>query len=62
MPIVDYEDVKTGEIIEVYIRTGEIPETVINDSSGNEAKRVYSGKVGFEFRGTGFYETDYKNK
>jgi len=62
MPIVDYQDLGTGEIFEVYIRSGEIPEEMINENTGNKAKRIYSGKVGFEFKGAGFYETDYKNK
>lgn len=62
MPIVDYKDEITGDVFEVFVRSGEIPETTINEQTGNQAKRIYSGNVGFEFKGTGFYETDYKKK
>lgn len=62
MPIVDYKDSVTDEVFEVYIRTGEIPEEVMNEKTGNKAVRQYSGNVGFEFKGSGFYETDYKRK
>lgn len=60
MPIADYKDEQTGEIFELLIKSGPIPEEVINEKTGNKAVRVYSGNVGFEFKGTGFYETDYK--
>lgn len=62
MPLIDYQDEITGSIFEVLIRTSEIPETMENPDTGNKSKRIYSGRVGFEFKGTGFYETDYKNK
>ena len=63
MPIVDYKDEKTNEVFEVFIRTKDIPEEVTNEKTGNKAKRIYSvGSVGFEFKGPGFYATEYKNK
>lgn len=62
MPIVDYKDNITGEVFEVYLRSNDIPETIVNENTGNEATRLYSGNVGFEFKGSGFYETDYKRK
>lgn len=62
MPIVDYKDSVTGEVFEVYIRSGDIPQEIINDKTRNKSERIFSGNVGFEFKGTGFYETDYKRK
>lgn len=62
MPIVDYKDSVTGEIFEVLIKSGDIPQEIINDETGNKAERIFSGNVGFEFKGSGFYETDYKRK
>lgn len=60
MPTSDFKDNITGEIFEVYFRSHPIPETTKNPNTGNDSTRVYSGNVGFEFKGTGFYETDYK--
>lgn len=62
MPTVDYKDEKTGEIFEVYLRSNEIPESIINEKTGNISHRIYTGNVGFEFKGPGFYATDYTNK
>lgn len=62
MPTSDYQDEITQEIFEEYFSKRPIPETIINKKTGNVAKRIYSGNVGFEFKGTGFYQTDYKNK
>ena len=62
MPIADYKDEQTGEIFEVLIKSGPIPDEVINDKTGNVSKRIFSGNVGFEFKGSGFYETEYKRK
>ena len=62
MPTVDYKDDLTGEVFEELIRTQPIPEKIKNPNTGNDSSRIYSGNVGFEFVGTGFYATDYKNK
>ncbi len=62
MPTADYIDTVTNEIFEKFFVSRPIPETVINENTGNEARRIYSGNIGFEFKGTGFYETDYKKK
>lgn len=60
MPLIDYQDEKTGEIEEVLIRTSNIPETIISNKTGNVCKRIISGSSAFIFKGTGFYSTDYK--
>jgi len=63
MAIVDYKDEVTGEVFEMFIRTKDIPEEIVNEKTGNKAKREYSvGSFGFEFKGPGFYATEYKNK
>lgn len=62
MPTVDYRDDITGEVFEELIRTQPIPEKIKNPITGNDSSRIYSGNVGFEFVGTGFYATDYKGK
>jgi predicted nucleic acid-binding Zn ribbon protein len=62
MPTCDFRDEVTGEVFEEYFRSHPIPENIINAATGNNSSRVYSGNVGFEFKGTGFYATDYKNK
>ena len=63
MPMVDYKDTITEEVFEVFIRSKDIPETVINPETGNESERIFTvGSFGFEFKGPGFYATEYKNK
>ena len=63
MPTSDYKDNDTGEVFEMYFRTREIPETVINPKTGNTSTRILTtGSIGFEFKGPGFYATEYKNK
>jgi predicted nucleic acid-binding Zn ribbon protein len=62
MPTADYKDNITEEIFEVYFRNNNIPDTITNEKTGNLSTRIYSGNVGFEFKGSGFYETDYKRK
>lgn len=62
MPLIDYKDEITGDVFEVLIRTSDVPEKIKNPDTGNDSVRIYSGHVGFEFKGSGFYQTDYKNK
>lgn len=62
MPTADFQDDITKEVFEVFFRSHPIPETVVNEKTGNNSTRVYSGNVGFEFKGSGFYATDYKGK
>ena len=63
MPMVDYKDLETGDVFELYIRSKDIPDTVKNPETGNDSERLFTiGSVGFEFKGPGFYATEYKNK
>jgi predicted nucleic acid-binding Zn ribbon protein len=62
MPIVDYKDTVTGEVFEEFIRGKVIPSEMVSPA-GNRAERIFTtGSFGFEFKGPGFYETDYKRK
>jgi len=62
MPTADFKDNITEEIFEVFFKSGPIPNDTVNPNTGNKADRIFSGNVGFEFKGTGFYATDYKGK
>lgn len=60
MPIENYKNSETGEVIEHYTQ-GKLPEFIEKD--GVRYDRDYgSGTLNFKFVGSGFYETDYKNK
>jgi len=60
MPIYEYKCKKCGNIFEVLQSTNKIKE--ICPKCKGEAKKLMSSKVGFVFKGSGFYITDYKNK
>lgn len=62
MALVDYKDTITEEVFEVFVRTKDIPEEVLNPETGNVSTRIFSlDSVGFKFKGPGFYETEYKH-
>jgi predicted nucleic acid-binding Zn ribbon protein len=62
MALVDYKDTITEEVFEVFVRTKDIPEEVENPETGNISIRIFSlDSVGFQFKGSGFYETEYKH-
>lgn len=60
MPIADYQDTVTNEIFEVFFKSSNIPDEVINDKTGNVSKKIISRPIGFKFIGSGFYVNDYK--
>lgn len=62
MPTADFQDDITKEVFEVFFKTHPIPDKTVNEKTNNPASRIYSGNLGFEFKGSGFYETDYKRK
>lgn len=60
MPLIDYENQETNEVSEFLI-TGEVKD--ILEIDGVQYKRMYSGNgPSFKFKGSGFYQTDYKDK
>ena len=61
MPTYEYECLKCGEIFEKFqsIKADPIKEHL---ECGGKVKRLISGGAGIIFKGSGFYETDYKRK
>ena len=62
MPIADYKDTVTNEVIEIYFKTREMPETLIHEKTGHLCEKLISSPGGFKFKGPGFYATEYKNR
>lgn len=50
-----------GTTFEVLQSIGE-PSLAICPTTGQKVTRVITGGGGVRFKGTGFYETDYKNR
>jgi putative FmdB family regulatory protein len=60
MPNYDYE-CTCGELKEVSHRMAEAPD-VKCDKCDSKMEKIISGIAGLEFKGSGFYKTDYKDK
>jgi len=60
MPIYEYKCTKCGHIFEE-LRSIIDGEGATCPKCGAPAKKIFSGSVGFIFKGSGFYITDYKN-
>jgi putative FmdB family regulatory protein len=60
MPIFEYQCQKCDEVSEVFIKNGE-PAPTKCESCGGKLKRIIS-PAGFQFKGTGWYVTDYARK
>ena len=61
MPLHNYENVLTGQIKEVILPIGEIVEELEVD--GELWKKIPNQKAAaIRFKGSGFYENDYKGK
>jgi len=59
MPIFEFKCVKCGEEIEVIQKFDDPPP----EHCGEKMERVLSGgRIGLDFRGTGWYKIDYGNK
>jgi putative FmdB family regulatory protein len=61
MPTYTYECKKCGKI-EIQHSIKDDAMTVCPQCGGTEFKRLIDGSIGVIFKGTGFYETDYKRK
>ena len=59
MPIYEYECEDCGKRVEVFL-IGKENEPEKCENCGGKLKRLISGGVGFIFKGSGFYATDYK--
>jgi|GEM_PF-6429796 len=61
MPTYDYKCPKCGTVFEVVHKMSE-RHVAKCPKCGTKAERQLSGGHGIVFKGTGFYETDYKRK
>ncbi|RKZ00890.1 MAG: zinc ribbon domain-containing protein [Candidatus Hydrothermota bacterium] len=61
MPLYEYRCKQCGYIFEELVAPGE-PEPKRCPKCGGEVERMFSRGVGFVFKGSGFYITDYKRK
>jgi putative FmdB family regulatory protein len=60
MPTYDYECKKCGEKTEIFHGINDAPKRKCPACGKNSLKRLISAGAGVIFKGTGFYETDYK--
>lgn len=61
MPIYEYQCADCGAVFEVMQRISAPAPDQCPECSGANLKKLIS-KVGFQLKGTGWYETDFKNK
>ena len=61
MPIYEYRCKKCGYKFEELVLPGE-EEPKVCPKCGGELERLFGTGVGFIFKGSGFYITDYKRK
>jgi putative FmdB family regulatory protein len=68
MPVYEYRCKKCGKVFDYKQKMADEPlkeclENICEEPERGEVERVISGSIGFQFKGTGFYSTDYgKNK
>ena len=60
MPIYEYQCGNCGFIFEIMQRINDSPPSECPKCSSEDVKKIIS-KVGFQLKGTGWYETDFKN-
>ena len=61
MPTYEYECTKCGFKFEFFQRVDSLPREKCPKCSG-KVRKLISGGCGIIFKGSGFYETDYKRK
>lgn len=62
MPTYDYECLKCGYVFELFQRMTEKPINKCPKCNKKSVKRLIGPGFGIIFKGSGFYETDYKRK
>ncbi|MBU1045388.1 MAG: zinc ribbon domain-containing protein [Candidatus Omnitrophica bacterium] len=60
MPTYDYECLSCGYLFELFQQMSENPIKKCPECGKNTAKRHIGAGLGIIFKGSGFYETDYK--
>lgn len=61
MPTYEYECLDGGHRFEEFQNITDAPLTTCPECGG-EVRRLISGGAGFLFRGSGFYQTDYRSE
>lgn len=61
MPTYDYECTKCGHRFDILQKMTDKPKTVCPECKG-KLRRLIGAGAGIIFKGSGFYETDYKKK
>lgn len=61
MPTYDYKCLSCGKVFELFQKITDEPQEKCLHCSG-KAERLISPGLGIIFKGSGFYETDYKKK
>ncbi len=61
MPMYDYKCEECDYRFEVFHKVNEMPE-IVCPKCGGKTRKLVSGGVGIQFKGSGFYVNDYKNK
>jgi putative FmdB family regulatory protein len=62
MPTYDYKCPKCDLVIQIIHKMSETYSPRCVTCEDEEMKKVISGGAGVHFKGSGFYETDYKKK
>lgn len=60
MPTYEYKCMSCGKVFEYFQRITDEPKSICEECGG-EIKRLISGGLSPIFKGTGFYQTDYKS-
>ncbi len=62
MPTYEYSCLKCGKDFETFQSMKDEPLKVCTCGKKGKVRRKIGGGAGLIFKGTGFYQTDYKNK
>lgn len=60
MPTYDYKCQKCGHVFEVFHSMSASPKVVCEKCGDSHVSRLIGSGAGLIFKGTGFYQTDYK--
>lgn len=62
MPTYEYECKSCGQHFEVFQRMSDAKlETCLNETCGGPVRRLLGAGAGLIFKGSGFYQTDYRS-
>ncbi len=62
MPTYDYECQKCGEVFEFFHGMKDSPKEVCPSCNQNSLKKLIGAGAGLIFKGSGFYQTDYRSE